>query len=240
MAFSLQNLARSSVSAQEPIVNIPPTGTLVSKLGCFNTWNYYGVNITAGVVDGDSFGTMLAANYFNDAAGQFQVGDVIYAYSASQLAYMTFQVTTVTSTTVSVFPLASTQGFDGTLSNAILIGMFAAPSLVLAAPGAGYAWLVNRWSLTKIAGALAYTGGGAINLYYDNTRTTAAATAIPATVLTTSAAAGIGSAGPLAAFGVASALYVNQPLYISNITGAFATNVDSTAILYIDAELVSL
>jgi hypothetical protein len=260
MAFNIQNLARASVSMQEPLTPIfnptiipgappvPAGSIVVDQNGCFRDWNYYGITytVTNGVsaISGDSQATMAASGYFNDAANQLQVGDLIKCYSASLDTYQVYQVIGISAAgVVTTFPVGSST-VDVLLTSANLLGMFAAPVLVIPAPGANRTYQITNWSLSTqpVTGPVVYAGGGPVGLQYGNTVNLggpAASATIPATVLTTGTPANLGMAGAAAAFGIAAAAKVNAGIYISNTTAAF-TGGNSTAILSITYETIQI
>ncbi len=244
MAFHIQNWNRLSSSANEPLVNQldPVTGVQTFRPGCYRVYNYYGVTYTAGAITGDSQATMQAAGYFNDVAYDLQVNDQIVCYSASENTYQTYQVTAISAAGVVTITALDGGVIQVALTAANMLAMNGAPVLVMAAPGANRAILVRNWSLTMSTGPgpVVYANGGAIGLEYTNTAAlagTLASATIPATVLTTGTPNNLGYAGQPAAFGIASALKANAPLYISNDTAAFI-NGDGTVLLTIDYRIV--
>ena len=129
--------------------------------------------------------------------------------------------------------LASLQPFTATvtLNTAAVTGAYAAPSLVLAAPGAGKTIiLLNVQIYTNVS--TAFAGGGVALLQYDNTvhgaGTNALSATTPAAEITAAASQiysqlGIGSIATTVTTGV-----TNKGIYFSNQTGAFTAGTGSS------------
>jgi hypothetical protein len=212
----------------------PITGNTLFKPGCYRIYSYYGVTYTANALTGDTQLTMQAAGYFNNVSGDLQVGDLIIAWSAIDNNYQVYQVTTVIVQGVSVNVLVVPTSLNPAAGTSIvvpvtaaqLLGMNAAPVLMLPAPGLGYAYQIIEWAVNMItAGApTVYANGGPLVLEYGNAAAGAgpvASATIPATVLTTGTPNNIGMAGTAAGFAQASAGIVNTAIYLSNTTAAF-------------------
>jgi hypothetical protein len=84
--------------------------------------------------------------------------------------------------TANDFPLFRTVN----LTAAQIIGMFATPVSLVAAPGANKALVIDKILLRSRRTATAFTGGGALSIHYHVTTTTVIAT--PAATLITGAA----------------------------------------------------
>lgn len=112
-----------------------------------------------------------------------------------------------------------------TVSAAEIIGMYAAPKLLVAAAGANTTHRVRDVLIEVDYGGAQFTGGGAIAVQYDSTingaGTAASATLAAATLNGYTADSTVGLAG--AAASAAGTTTVNKGLYLSNDTGAFAT-----------------
>lgn len=111
-------------------------------------------------------------------------------------------------------------------------GMYAAPKLLIAAPGANTLIVVHRAELVMTFVSAAYASGGVVGLQYDSTvhgagvaaSNTEAAADFFATASTTFQFNGVsGNTVAISPFTTT----VNKGLYISNLTGAFTTG-DST------------
>lgn len=109
MAFQIQNFSRSSMSANERIVDrvsvnqydTVNTGKLrVDSLGTFGLFHYFsktyattgGPVATTANPTGDSITDMMVAGYFNMVASAMQPGDVIDVYSYKDSSYARFTV----------------------------------------------------------------------------------------------------------------------------------------------------
>lgn len=111
-------------------------------------------------------------------------------------------------------------------------GMYAAPKLLVAAPGANKLIVLAQANVNLLWGAAQFASGGAVHIQYDSTANGAGVKAS-----LTQAAAGFtgATANTMFPFGqtitsFASSTTVNKGLYLSNATGAFTTG-DSTFIV---------
>jgi hypothetical protein len=108
-------------------------------------------------------------------------------------------------------------------------GMYGAPKLLIAAPGAGKLIIVDSCVLTMTFVSAQYAAGGAIALQYDSTvhgaGTLASATLAAATVNAYAASSNV-SLAPLVTSSAITTTQ-NKGLYLSNQTAAFTTG-DST------------
>lgn len=104
-------------------------------------------------------------------------------------------------------------------------GMYAAPFVLIAAPGAGKMIVVDSCVLVMTFVAAQYAAGGAVALQYDTTvhgaGTLASATLAAATVNGYAASSNVGIAPALGSSAITTVQ--NKGLYISNQTGAFTT-----------------
>jgi len=130
---------------------------------------------------------------------------------------------------------------SGTLNAAQFAGMSATPVTLLAAPGAGLMYVVERFSLELIWGTTQYANGGAVGLQYGTTAALAGEK-----VTTTIAAATINGATANNIFirgsfdlEALSTVANNAAISISNDTAAFTTG-DSTFAWKIWYSLVSI
>lgn len=127
------------------------------------------------------------------------------------------------------------------LAAANITAMNGAPVQILAAPGAGKAYVVNSVSITQqtIATA-AFTGGGNVGFQYGSSAAlagTAASSQLPAAIFLSN------SYGPFNFAGVVPgnlALVANEPITISNLTAAFATGTASSYTVLITYTTVTL
>ncbi len=229
MAFILQNWGKSSVSANEPV----SSGGVV--LGAPREYSYYTLD-TQAVVSG-------TANYFSAVVESLFPGDLIRVYSATDLTSISYIVTAASINPVSVvIAMGGIAVANINLTSANLLAMYGAPVLVMAAPGAGKAIIVQNWTLTMLTGPgpVVYANGGAIGLQYDATAHLAglaASATVAATALTTGTPNNLALGYGPATFALASVLKTNVPIYISNDTAAFI-NGDGTAILSIQYRIV--
>lgn len=113
-------------------------------------------------------------------------------------------------------------------------GMYAAPKLLVAAPGANKLISVDKIDLLMTYVSAAYAAGGVVAAQYDSTVNGAGV--IASTTWSAASFQAAASSGFL--FGAASSVVqtfstcVNKGLYLSNITGAFTTG-DSTFVAHV-------
>lgn len=138
--------------------------------------------------------------------------------------------------TGTVLEASKTNGvyLTGTINAASFQGMYAAPVLLVAAPGTHVALVVEEFVLETIYGTTQYTAGGAVGVQYDSTLhaggAPASATIAAATINGYAANAVVGVQGSLAS--AAASAVVNKGLYLANATQAFATG-DSTFVYHL-------
>lgn len=223
MAFTLQNWARESVSALEPVTTLT-SGTVV---GCFRRYNYYSPT--------DNQATCSGSGYFNSVSYDIATGDLVTVYSLSENSYVTYQLTNTSGTITAIALNTGTSYARVVLPNAQLLGMYATPVQLVPAPGSGLLILLDKFVLNAVFVTDAFANGGVIAPQYDSTThgggTNAATTTIAASYFTGLAANSIiGLTGVVAA--TATSGIINKGLYLSNATGAFtnATTGASTAI----------
>jgi hypothetical protein len=230
MAFTIQNWGRSSVSANEPIVTLT-SGVIV---GSSRNYNYYSpIDVQA---------TVAATGYFNTVIRDLAVGDSIRVYFAATLSTATFIVTSVT-TNVALQVLGGNIATQ-TLTAANILAMNAAPVAITSAPapGAGFGYVVDRFTLNKLVGTVAYANGGAISIEYGNTAAAGGRLAtgtIAAGVLTGAAATTTFGMANGAANQDTSATIANLGLFISNDTAPFI-NGDSLVTVTVSYRLVPI
>jgi len=173
----------------------------------------------------------VAAGYPPTTAGIFATGAQITGLSSG---------TVYTNTGTSAVPVWSGDAVATvSLTAANLIAMYATPVMVVA-PVAGRAIIVDSVDLVIARTATAFTGGGTVAVQYDST-INGAGTATHATI---AAAVVTGAAGttytariPVVLSDVASASIAGLGLFVSNITAAFAAGT-GTATLSVHYHLV--
>lgn len=238
MAFTIQNWGRSSVSANEPSESVTPGGGAAVYWGSMREYNYYSPT--------DLQATVAASGYFNSVIYDLAVGDIIKVYSSTQGSIISYVVTSVANSTVTVSPVDGALVASGVITSAqVLAGLYANPVLLIGAPGANKMIVVNNAVLSIVYATTQYQNGGAIRFQYDSTIHAGGVNACAATV----AAADINGAtannselllGAAQAFGL-NTTWANLGIYLSCATGEF-TNGDSPlhySISYRIANLVS-
>lgn len=240
MTFNIQNWSRKSVSMNEPVATVTDiNGNITQTPGCFREYMYYGVTYTGGVITGDSFATMLGAGYFNAVAYDLQPLDIIEAFSGTAQGWLRFEVSSVINGVVSIFPIGRSYGIDFSIFAATIAGagvnnIYSTPlQLLPAIPG--FVYNVLNWSIFRNQGAVAFAGGGNLQIQYGNTNHaggTAAAGVIGAAALTQAAGAqGVGSnTGSTIAAGAA-APYLNTGIFLTNAGAAFTGGDDPSPVI---------
>lgn len=202
-------------------------------------------NFTAGsgivyMQSSDTYATVIGATYLDDQAANiiaFNMGafdwidqDIVVAYLANgvRASFLYDEATNslVPDESVSLYAKVA-------ITAAQFNGMYAAPKLLVAAPGANRLYVVDKAVLAMTYGSAAYAAGGVVALQYDSTvhgagvlaSATVAAASFQATASTSFAFAGALAAAPFSTT-------VNKALYLSNQTAAFTTG-DSPFVAHI-------
>lgn len=235
MALTVQNWARASVSAAEPLTTLT-SGTIV---GCYREYNYY----TA-----DSQATVAASGYFNagtayaGVSADIVTGDYVDVYSTADGTLMKYRLTNTAGVVTSTL-----QGDSGvvrsstTLTAAQFIAGYATPILVLPAPGANrmYTDVTAQYILTY--GSAQFAAGGATGLQYGNTANLGGTKVTATTAGASIAALTANSAWAQVAVTVvpvALATAVNAGIYLSNDTAAFTTGTGASLLVNVNARVV--
>lgn len=199
----------------------------------------------------DSLGTITATGYMNDKAlqGIVKPNDLIYInYSDTSV----FPLNTGESAILGLFQVtysapnwsltayaASSLSASVAISAAQFNGMYAAPKLLVAAPGANKLLVLDSLSLVMTYGSANYAAGGVAAVQWDATANGAGV------IASTTLAAATFQAAASTTFqfnrGVVPAPFtttVNKGLYLSNITGAFTTG-DSPMVANIQYHVVA-
>ncbi len=122
------------------------------------------------------------------------------------------------------------------ISSAQILSMFTTPILLVPAQGANTLFLVNAFWIELIYNSIAYTGGGSVNVVWDNT-SSVIALSNAATSITGTSSGTIALSVPAAAF-MATTNTINKGLYFTNSTAVFATG-NSTANLHLYYSVLS-
>lgn len=137
-------------------------------------------------------------------------------------------------TTISLSNVATGTGVMGytelkAIANTTINGMSTTPLLVLAAPGAGKVFIVERLRVTIHFGSAVFTGGGAIHLQYGVASGLTAATAgINASLFNSVSEDQWSEVTGVTGTVVTSALSANLPLYLTNDGGNFSVGTGCT------------
>lgn len=201
-----------------------------------------------GIVTTDNLATISSANYFssqlaqvellNNGVWQWETEDIVLIYYATnQVGFFQYNAATDSFTAVS-----GTQTQSVSLTSTQILGMYAAPVLLLPALSAGMMYVIDSvlWDITY--GTAQYAAGGAIALQYGSTVDgggTAATATIAAATLNGVAANTVLAEGPASTLNAAKTAVNGLGIYLSNATAAFTTG-NSTAVLTIRFHIVSI
>ncbi len=161
MAFTIQNWARSSVSANEPVESVTPGGGAAVYWGSFREYNYYSPT--------DSQAVVAVSGYFNNVVNNLVVGDSINVYSASESSLVRYLISSVANNVVTLSLSGQLLKLQGVISSANFIGSSNAPVAIIPAPGANKIIVVEDFVLQIIFAGAQYTGGNPVGLEYTNT-----------------------------------------------------------------------
>ena len=200
----------------------------------------------------DSLGTITTANYVDDLGneGKIKANDLIYVnYSDTSTFPLNvglsadlgiFQVTYSAShwSLVQLSPLTALTA-SVAISATEFNGMYAAPKLLLSAPGTNKLIVVDSMQLVMTYGTADYAAGGVVLAQYEST---AHGAGVPATN-TETASDFFAAASTVFRFTRSTVLApfstsVDQALYLSNQTQAFTTG-DSTFVANINYHLLA-
>lgn len=135
-------------------------------------------------------------------------------------------------------PLSATVSLTATE----ILGMYAAPPLLLAAPGAGKLILIDSMLWDVAYDSAQYAAGGAIAAQYGATihgaGPAASGTLAAATLNAVAANSYLSNAGSSAVLNVAKTAAINTAIYLSNATAAFTTG-NSPVTLYVKYNVVT-
>ena len=200
----------------------------------------------------DSLGTITAAGYMNDKGlqGIVKANDLIYInYSDTSVfplntgesaVFGLFQVTYGASVWSLSAYSASSLSASVAVTAAEFNGMYAAPKLLVAAPGANKLLILDSLTLVETYNSAAYAAGGVAAVQYDSTVNGAGV--IASTTLAAATFQVTASTSFQFNRGVVPAPFtttVNKGFYLSNITGAFTTG-NSPMVANIQYHVVSV
>ena len=237
--FQIQCWGRKSASANEPI-QTSQVGSIVSGVQRF--YSYYSPV--------DTQATCAASGYFNTVAFDLTTGDYIEIYSASEGTLLNYFVTsnesidpstTLTPTiTLSLIGAGFVRSAT-TLTAAQIISGYTTPNLLLAAPGANRMYTDVSAQLVFTYGSAQFTTGGTLAVQYGNT--THGGGVLATSSLTNTQVNGI-AANDVAALISATVVptawanVINNGLYLSNDTAAFAVGTGTTLFIVTNARVV--
>ncbi len=232
MALTVQNWARASVSANEPIVTL--TGG--TKVGCFRQYNYY----TA-----DAQATVAASGYFNGGVTgggvsyDIVTGDYVNVYSTSNDTLVIYKLTNTSGVVTSEIYSGGIQA-STTMTAVQFDAMNVTPFQILPAPGAGFAYQFLGGMLSLVYGGTQFANGGVIGFQYGNTAQLAGVECSGTFVAATWAALTASTIVTLLPVAVnsATANIANLGIFISNETAPFINGTNATVIVSVSANIV--
>lgn len=198
----------------------------------------------------DSLGTITATGYLNDLSAKIKANDIIWVnYSDTSVFPLSTGENSILGQfivnynapnwSLSAAPGFVTQTESVAISAADFNGMYAAPKLLVAAPGANKLLVLDSVSLVMTYGTANYAAGGVAAVQYDSTINGAGV------IASTTLAAATFQAAASTTFtfnrGVVPAPFtttVNKGLYLSNITGAFTTG-DSPMVAHVNYHTIA-
>lgn len=230
MAFTVQNWARSSVSAAEPLVTLTG-GTVV---GCFRQYNYRTT---------DSPATVMASGYFNSSVAyggvgtEVVTGDKVNVYFATEGYYLELQLTASSGVITSTVAEGSEVSASTTMTAVQFDAMNVTPFQILPAPGAGFAYIAQGFMLSLVYGGTQFANGGVIGFQYGNTAQLAGVECSGTFVAATWAALTASTIVTLLPVTVnsATANIANLGIFISNETAPFINGTSATVIVTVKA-----
>ena len=187
---------------------------------------------TYATISAPGYLTAQAANIQAANAGAFDwaVSDTVLVWYQDAFGNSAWSDFSVNSTFTSLVPRSASKNATVTLTSAQVLAAYATPALLIPAPGAGMAIVIQDCLIVTNVGTSAFAGGGIGHVQYTATVNGGGANALSATTPAaeiTAAASQIyvqtGLAATTALTGV-----TNEGIYFSNATGAFTTGVGSS------------
>lgn len=194
-----------------------------------------------------SLSVVLTSGYLSaqQAIGaSFQSTDVIYISYNGGAGFFSFSFSGSVITLVSL-PVNGSQIASIAMTAAEFNGMYAAPKLLVAAPGAGNLLIPSRMQIILTYGSAAFAGGGAVSAQYDSTASGAGVKATNTEAaadffVTASTVFSFISTSGNTVGALPFATCVNKGLYLSNATGAFTTGTGSSIIVKVKYDIISV
>ena len=199
----------------------------------------------------DSLATILVAGYVTDLAAKIKANDVIsinYAdlsvfplSTGESASYAEFVVGYASSAwSLTQVPSSAFKSASVAITAVEFNGMYVAPKLLVAAPGAGYQIVLDNVSLVETYVAAAYAAGGVAAIQWGSTANgagiIASTTLAAATFQVTASTVFTFNRGVVPApFSSTS----NKGLYLSNVTAAFTTG-DSAFVAHVNYHVIAV
>lgn len=192
-----------------------------------------------------TYAQVTASGYLADqqALGHvFGANDLMYIQYLGGAGWFNLAIDANNNITLSGSAIVSSNMASVAITAAQFNGMYAAPVLLVAAPGANKLIIVNSMQLVLTYGTAAFAGGGVVAAQYDATVHGAGVLATNSEAaadffVTASTSYNFVSESGSTVGAMPFATTVNKGLYLSNATGAFTTG-DSTLVAKIRYEII--
>jgi hypothetical protein len=197
----------------------------------------------------DNYATISAAGYLtaqaaniytaNSGAFEWAVSDTVLVWYQDAFGNGAWADFYVNSTFTSLVPRSFAKNAVVTLTAAQVLAAYAAPQLLIPAPGAGYAIVIQSCMIvTQVS--TAFAGGGVGHVQYTATVNGGGANALSATTpsaeITAASSQIYVQTGPVATTVLTG--ITNEGVYFSNATGAFTGGAGSTLTFVLNYSLV--
>lgn len=186
--------------------------------------------------------TAQAANIYTANSGAFEwaVSDTVLVWYQDAFGNGAWANFVVNPTFTSLIPWSAAVNSVVTLTSAQVLAAYATPALLIPAPGAGYAIVIQNAMIVTNVGTSAFAGGGVAHVQYTATINGGGANALsattPAAEITAATSQIYVQTGPVAATVLTG--ISNEGVYFSNATGAFTTGVGSSLTFVLNYTIV--
>lgn len=204
----------------------------------------WGDNVTiVRIITTDALSVVSGLNYIlNQAANIELANNGVFTWLPTDSVLVSAsngnQLFNISSDFHSLIPLATINQLIIPITAAQWNGMYGAPIFLAPAPGANRMLVVNKLSLAMTFNSAQYAAGGAVAAQYENT--VHGAGVLATNTLAAATVNGLAASTVENLIGATSIVFaaaVNQPLYLSNATGAFTTG-DSNWVATLDYAII--
>jgi len=203
---------------------------------------------TKKMVTTDSYAKIIATGYLNAVnlesfpISSHDILEVMYNYNtATKVGTIAYFTPSIVNNVITLVALQQLLTSTVTMNQAAVLGAYATPVQIVAAPGAGFTIVPVQATIYTNFQTSAFAGGGIAILQYNNTvhgaGTNSLAATIPAAEITAAASQiyNLGAATASALTGI-----TNQGVYFSNATGAFTGgSAASTVVITLNYNIVT-